>query len=88
MDPASAVGVAAASIQFLEVCIKITSRLKEFSNSIDDAPESFRKISTTLPAITLCFQRFQSQLNDEPLKSSSSIVGPVLQNALRDVVRL
>lgn len=62
MDPASAIGVAAAVIQFVSLSITVTKRINEYVNaSPGNVPKSLQNIVTTLPLITKSLERLQDE---------------------------
>ena len=52
------------AVQCVSLGKEIASRLKEFSKDGPDTPQSFRKLSATLPIITRGFERIQIQLTE------------------------
>ncbi|KAK7418269.1 hypothetical protein QQX98_004054 [Neonectria punicea] len=64
MDPITAIGLAAAIIQLVEISNTITKRLIDFDSigPDGDPPQAFKQIRTTLPLIVDGLQRMQSQI--------------------------
>ncbi|KAF4341503.1 short-chain dehydrogenase [Fusarium beomiforme] len=89
MDPVTGIGLAAAVIQLIEVCVKITKRLVEFSaaNLENGPPKSFSQIMTTLPLITQGLQNLHDNLNHVSTQTQNSLC-PVIEKCLSDVQEL
>ncbi|KAH6854701.1 hypothetical protein B0I37DRAFT_302065 [Chaetomium sp. MPI-CAGE-AT-0009] len=51
MDPISAISLAAAAAQFIDLAVKVVNRLVDFGANVDQAPKAFRQIRTELPLI-------------------------------------
>lgn len=51
MDPITALSLATAAAQFVELAVKVINRLSDFNANIDQAPNAFRQIKTELPLI-------------------------------------
>ncbi|SPO07063.1 uncharacterized protein DNG_09757 [Cephalotrichum gorgonifer] len=85
MDPISAVGLAAAIVQFAELGVKVVKRVAEFSTVAEEAPKSFKQITTELPLIIDGLRRIQLGIEaggvDEATKRA---VAGVVQNCLRE----
>ncbi|KAK4443369.1 short-chain dehydrogenase [Podospora aff. communis PSN243] len=80
MDPLTAIGFAAALVQFIELGCKITKRLVDFSNNLDQLPKAFRRVGTELPLIIDGVRRIQQQVkNDDISPSSQEALLPVLR---------
>lgn len=61
MDPLSAIGLAAAVAQFLEVGFKIGKQLAEYNKALpNEVPRSLHSISTQLPLLINALQRVKS----------------------------
>ena len=63
MDPLSAIGLAAAVAQFLEVGFKIGQRLAEYNKALpNEVPRSLHSISTQLPLLINALQRVKNDI--------------------------
>lgn len=76
------------AVNCIDVGKSIVCRLREFDKDGPDAPEPFKKISTTLPIITLGFERIRIELNDDQSVSNTPEVRSFLENALKDLEKL
>ena len=64
MDPVSAIGIASAIVQFLDVGFKIASRLAEYNKTgPNEAPGALRAISIQLPLLLDALDRIKSEDN-------------------------
>lgn len=62
MDPVSALGVAAAVVQFIALGVRVSKRLSEYTKAgIEDVPRSLVNISTQLPLLVSALQRAQTE---------------------------
>ncbi|KAK0662959.1 hypothetical protein QBC41DRAFT_329440 [Cercophora samala] len=61
MDPVTAVGLAAAIAQFLEVGAKTIKRLSDFHDNLDEIPQAFRRVKTKLPLIVNGLDKVKDQ---------------------------
>ena len=80
MDPITAIGLAAAIVQFVDVGSRIVKRLSDFSNHSDQIPKAFRQVKTELPLIIDGVRRIQDQVK-------SNDISPTSQEALLPVLR-
>jgi hypothetical protein len=71
MDPISAVSLATAAAQFIELAVKVVSRLADFRANVDQAPKAFRQIRTELPLIIEGLKR----INDRDREGSQGYTG-------------
>ncbi|MCJ1327021.1 hypothetical protein MMC10_003687 [Thelotrema lepadinum] len=63
MDPLSAIGIATAVAQFLDVGVKIGKRLAEYNKaSPNEVPRSLQSINTQLPLLLNALQRVKSDV--------------------------
>ncbi|MCJ1376569.1 hypothetical protein MMC20_007812 [Loxospora ochrophaea] len=68
MDPISAIGVAAAVVQFLDVGMKITKRLSEYNRaSPKEVPKSLQSINTQLPLLLNALSRVKTDVEVEKI---------------------
>ena len=64
MDPLSAIGVAAAVVQFLDIGVKIARRLSEYNNaSTSEVPKSLQSINAQLPLQIKALGRVKSDVD-------------------------
>ena len=62
MDPVTALGVAAAIVQFVNLGVKVTKKLSEYVNaSPGDMPKSLRSINIQLPLLLNALSRIQDE---------------------------
>lgn len=89
MDPVSAIGLAAAILQFIDVANKVVARLSDFGDAIEQAPRAFRQIHTELPLIIDCLRRIKVQDNEGILDTlTRNALGPVVQECYKETERL
>ena len=77
MDPLTAIGLASAIVNFIELGTKMANRMKELSEA-GDIPEVFRDIKTRLPLIISIVQNTRHANND---------LSPAAEGAFDQVVR-
>ena len=65
MDPVSAVGVAAAVVEFVNLGTKIVKRLKDYSSAASEAPKSLQHISNQLPLLVNALDRLKTDVQVE-----------------------
>jgi len=89
MEPVTAISLAAAIVQFVDVGAKIVKRLSDFSNNIDEIPKAFRQIKTQLPLIINGVRRIQDQVKSNDINpSSEEALLPVLREFQEAAQRL
>ena len=91
MDPVTAIGLAAAVVNFVELGSKITKRLRELSEA-GDVPEVFRDIRTRLPLLTSIIvytQHCTENLSPEARQALEKVVSECFEQVtqLDDVLR-
>lgn len=89
MDPLSAIGLAAAIAQFVELAARVVERVSDFSSSVHQVPQAFRRIHTELPLIIDCLERIKA--HDEKgvlVKSTREALRPVIQECFEETGRL
>ncbi len=65
MDPVSALGVAAAIAQFVDLSTKIVKRLKDYSSAASEVPKSLQHISIQLPLLVNALDRLKTDAQVE-----------------------
>ena len=65
MDPVSALGVAAAIAQFVDLSTKIAKRLKDYSSTASEVPKSLQNISMQLPLLINALDRLKTDAQVE-----------------------
>jgi len=80
MDPISAVGLAAAIVQFIEVATKVVNRLSDFGSDASQIPKTFRQVKIELPLIIDGLRRIHEQ-------AASGSLDPTTEKSLLPVVR-
>ena len=65
MDPLSAIGVASSIIQFVDLGMKVATRLKEYNSATTDVPRSLRHISAQLPLLLSALDRMKTDVEVE-----------------------
>lgn len=65
MDPVSAIGVAAAIVQFVDIGTKIVKRLKDYSSAASEVPKSLQHISNRLPLLVNTLDRLKTDVHVE-----------------------
>jgi len=89
MEPVTAIGLAAAIVQFVDIGAKIVKRLSDFSNNIEEIPKAFRQIKTQLPLIIDGVRRIQDQVKSNDINpSSEEALLPVLRECQEAAQRL
>ncbi|MCJ1239911.1 hypothetical protein MMC14_007909 [Varicellaria rhodocarpa] len=65
MDPLSAIGVASSIIQFVDLGMKVATRLKEYNSATTDIPRSLQHISAQLPLLLSALDRMKTGVEVE-----------------------
>ena len=65
MDPLSALGVASSIYQFVDLGVKVATRLKEYNSAASDVPRSLQHISAQLPLLVSALDRMKSGVEVE-----------------------
>ena len=65
MDPVSALGVAAAIAQFVDLSTKIVKRLNDYSSTASEVPKSLQHISIQLPLLVNALDRLKTDAQVE-----------------------
>lgn len=65
MDPVSAIGVAAAIVQFVDLGTKFVKRLKDYSSAASEIPKSLQHISNQLPLLVNTLDRLKTDVQVE-----------------------
>ena len=65
MDPLSALGVASSIYQFVDLGIKVATRLKECNSAFTDVPKSLQHISAQLPLLINALDRMKTGVEVE-----------------------
>ena len=65
MDPISAIGVAASIAQFVNLGVKVATRLKEYNSASTDVPKSLQHISSQLPLLLSALDRMKTTVEVE-----------------------
>lgn len=71
MDPITAISLAAAAAQFIELAFRVVNRLSDFNANLDQAPKAFRQIQTELPLIVDGLKRIESREREGSLDSTA-----------------
>ncbi|KAH6617429.1 hypothetical protein F5144DRAFT_586426 [Chaetomium tenue] len=88
MDPISALSLAAAAAQFIELALKVVSRLADFGANVDQAPKAFRQIMTELPLIIEGLKRIEERSREGGQGDSGSSAAVCLViNECQEVVK-
>ena len=75
MDPLSAVSLAAAVVQFVELGTKVAFRLNEFRKSAGVVPESLRSVADQIPLLVQSLKRTQAhQIQDKDVETTLKAV--------------
>lgn len=75
MDPLSAVSLAAAVVQFVELGTKVAFRLNEFRRSTGEVPESLRSVADQIPLLVQSLKRTQAhRIQDKDVETSLKAV--------------
>lgn len=74
MDPLTALSLAAAAAQFIELAAKVIHRLSDFSADLDQTPKAFRQIKTELPLIVDGLRRIDERNREGSLDPQSRAV--------------
>ncbi|KAK4168165.1 short-chain dehydrogenase [Cladorrhinum sp. PSN259] len=89
MDPITALGLAAAILQFVEIGSKIVQRLSEFSADVNQVPKSFRQVRTELPLIVDGLRRINEQVKSGALEpTTEAALVPVITECLHAALQL
>lgn len=89
MDPVSAIGLAAAIVQFIDIGAKVAKRLHSFSNDLDQVPKAFRQMSVNLPLIVDGLRRIKLQEDSDKLdEATRSALRPVVTECIRSTEEL
>ncbi|KAI9164193.1 short-chain dehydrogenase [Paramyrothecium foliicola] len=69
MDPITAISLAAAVAQFVEIDIKVAGRMNGFSIAIEFVPQAFQQTTTTLPLIADGLRKEGQRVNEGSVDS-------------------
>lgn len=74
MDAVSAIGVAAAVLQFVDLGTRIVKRLKDYSSTASEVPKSLQHISYQLPLLVNALDRLKTGVQVERLDLSTKCI--------------
>src|SRR6266849_5544793 len=87
MAALTALGLAAAIVQFVEFAAKVTQRLADFNAASEDIPRAFRQIKIELPLIVDGVNRIKQQSESGKSGSGTSTIEKSTQEALLPIIR-